>query len=723
MIAGGAVLVVLVVCGFYIRGLLRVNRTLGKIEKIASNLAQSTTGFTFSKSEGGRTLFTIHAAQARQYKDDGRATLHDVSIIVYGRDARRFDQIYGTDFEYDQRTGEVVAKGEVHIDLESDSSGILRPDQAPPQEMKNPIHLKTSGLTFNQKTGFAETRERIEFRIPEAVGSAVGATYDSKSNILVLKSAVRLTTTEKQKAVITAQSATFTKDPRRADLLGCRVEQELRAMQAEKVTLLLREDNTLDRVLASGNVHIEDTSPRGFDVKAPQGEMVMGPRQQMKNGVLSGGVAFENRGPSPGKGTAGRLLFDFGRKNELVKARAEDSVAFSQNTSSSSIGLKSDALDLLVAAGGRKLDKAVTSGAAQIIRTEGATRYTITAGVFQGKFNAANRLAGVTGTSNAQVVATTPGQPDRVSTSRDLVASFDAKGAISLVEQRGDFQYREGQRTATAEAARLVPADDIITLTGSPRVVDSGVTLTALGIQLNRKANTAFAQGQVKTTFSELKQQPGGVLSSADPIHVTGSSMVASRNTESAKFTNARLWQGKNIVEAPVINFDRAHRNLQAQGSAAGRVSAVFVQTRKETDSAPINVLADRLSYLDAERKATFSGNVLARTADMITSAESIQLLLLPGGGPGSNQLDKMIAQGDVRVQQPNRKASGDQVVYTAQEGKFVMTGTNTSRPTIYDAEKGRVTGDSLTFYIHDDRVLVDSHTIIQTHIPDTSKK
>ena len=723
MIAGGAVLVVLVVCGFYIRGLLRVNRTLGKIEKIASNLAQSTTGFTFSKSEGGRTLFTIHAAQARQYKDDGRATLHDVSIIVYGRDARRFDQIYGTDFEYDQRTGEVVAKGEVHIDLESDSSGILRPDQAPPQEMKNPIHLKTSGLTFNQKTGFAETRERIEFRIPEAVGSAVGATYDSKSNILVLKSAVRLTTTEKQKAVITAQSATFTKDPRRADLLGCRVEQELRAMQAEKVTLLLREDNTLDRVLASGNVHIEDTSPRGFDVKAPQGEMVMGPRQQMKNGVLSGGVAFENRGPSPGKGTAGRLLFDFGRKNELVKARAEDSVAFSQNTSSNSIGLKSDALDLLVAAGGRKLDKAVTSGAAQIIRTEGATRYTITAWVFQGKFNAANRLAGVTGTSNAQVVATTPGQPDRVSTSRDLVASFDAKGAISLVEQRGDFQYREGQRTATAEAARLVPADDIITLTGSPRVVDSGVTLTALGIQLNRKANTAFAQGQVKTTFSELKQQPGGVLSSADPIHVTGSSMVASRNTESAKFTNARLWQGKNIVEAPVINFDRAHRNLQAQGSAAGRVSAVFVQTRKETDSAPINVLADRLSYLDAERKATFSGNVLARTSDMNTSAESIQLLLLPGGGPGSNQLDKMIAQGDVRVQQPNRKASGDQVVYTAQEGKFVMTGTNTSRPTIYDAEKGRVTGDSLTFYIHDDRVLVDSHTIIQTHIPDTSKK
>jgi lipopolysaccharide export system protein LptA len=138
-------------------------------------------------------------------------------------------------------------------------------------------------------------------------------------------------------------------------------------------------------------------------------------------------------------------------------------------------------------------------------------------------------------------------------------------------------------------------------------------------------------------------------------------------------------------------------------------------------------VLADRLAYVDAERKATFSGNVLARSADMTTSAESIQLLLLPAGGPGSNQLDKMIAQGDVRVQQPNRKASGNQLAYTAQEGKLVMTGTKASRPSIFDAEKGQITGDSLTFYIHDDRVLVDSqessHTTIQTHIPDASKK
>ena len=726
--AGGAVLVVLVVCGFYLRGIVKVRRQLGRLpEKIASNLAQSTTGFTFSKSEGGRTLFTIHAAQAKQFKDDGRAELHDVSIVVYGREASRFDQIYGTDFEYDQRTGEVVARGEVHIDLESDSSGALRPDQAPPQEMKNPIHLNTSGLSFNQKTGFAQTRERIEFRIPEAVGSAVGATYDSKSNVLTLRSAVQVSTTGKQKAVITAQRATFMKEPRRAELQAGRVEQGTRAIEADRITLMLREDNTVERISGAGHVRFEENGPKSLVAEAPQAELLMGPAQQLKNGSLSGGVTFESRGKAPGKGAAERVLFDFGARNELAKVRAEGSVAFSQGDAASTAGLKADAIDLLVS-GGRRLERATTSGAAQIERTEGTTHYVITAGSFQGRFSADNRVAGVIGTGETRVVASTPGQPDRITTSRELIANFDNQGAISQLEQHGDFRYQEGQRAATAEHARFSPAEDNITLIGSPRVVDSGVTLTAQSIQLNRKAGTAFAQGQVKATFSDLKHQAnGGMLSSADPIHMTGATMLASRHSESARFTNARLWQGKNIIDAPSITFDRARRDLLAQGTAAGRVSAVLVQTGKDAESIPIRVLADRLSYVDAERRAVFSGKVEARSADMTTFADNVQLFLLPPGAQGGNQLDRMIAQGDVRMQQPTRKASGNRLLYSAQEGKLVMTGTKTNRPTILDAEKGQVTGDSLTFYIHDDRVLIDSKesspTVIQTRIPDAGKK
>ena len=69
LFAGGAVLVVLIVAAFYLRGLLKVKRELGNIPKnISSEIAQSTKGFTFSKSEGGRTLFTIHASHAEQFQ-------------------------------------------------------------------------------------------------------------------------------------------------------------------------------------------------------------------------------------------------------------------------------------------------------------------------------------------------------------------------------------------------------------------------------------------------------------------------------------------------------------------------------------------------------------------------------------------------------------------------------------------------------------------------------
>src|SRR5690242_19888014 len=112
LFAVGAVLVLLIVAGFYLRGILKVHRELSSIsKKIPSNVSQSTRGFTFSKSEGGRTLFTIHASQAEQFKEGGRAELHDVNIVVYGRQSNRFDQIYGSDFQYDPSTGEIVANG------------------------------------------------------------------------------------------------------------------------------------------------------------------------------------------------------------------------------------------------------------------------------------------------------------------------------------------------------------------------------------------------------------------------------------------------------------------------------------------------------------------------------------------------------------------------------------------------------------------------------------
>jgi lipopolysaccharide export system protein LptA len=70
-----------------------------------------------------------------------------------------------------------------------------------------------------------------------------------------------------------------------------------------------------------------------------------------------------------------------------------------------------------------------------------------------------------------------------------------------------------------------------------------------------------------------------------------------------------------------------------------------------------------------------------------------------------SGQLDRMVAQGNVRIVQTKRRAEGHTLVYTAAEDKFVLTG---GPPSIFDAERGKITGVSLTFFRADDRVLVE---------------
>jgi lipopolysaccharide export system protein LptA len=214
LFAGGAVLVFVVALGFYLRGFVKPQETIPDTPKnIPSGVERSATGFNLSKSEGGKTLFTIHAASVQQYKEGGRAVLHDVSITVFGRNQDRSDQIYGADFAYDPAAKIVSAEGEVRIDLEAVSAMAANPANGPAAETKNLIHVKTSALTFNENTGIAQTKAAIEFRVPEGNGSAVGATYDSHGGVLTLKSAVRLTSTGLRKATITGQNATITKNP------------------------------------------------------------------------------------------------------------------------------------------------------------------------------------------------------------------------------------------------------------------------------------------------------------------------------------------------------------------------------------------------------------------------------------------------------------------------------------------------------------------------------
>src|SRR5579864_8973860 len=753
-VAAVLVFVCVVVAGTYFYARHRVENALKEVPgKIGIQIQQSANGFTISKSEQGRTLFKVQASKAVQFKGGGRAELHDVTITIYGADSSRFDQVYGKEFEYDQQTGDITSHGEVSIDLQSNPRGLTSQDQAAPKELKDPIHLRTTNLVFNQKTGDGWTEALIEFSVPQAHGSAVGARYTAKDERLTLESQVRIVVNGATPSTIIAQQAVLEKNPREIVLRYAHAESPQQRAEAEEAILFLREDDTLDHALAKGNVRIESavhraSAPTWSRVSAEELVVRMNEGNSVKDAVLYGAVRFNSEGTQPAEASAGRVLLTFGPENTLTKAHAEQQVKLSQHQKPGSkqgqdVDVSAPAMDFFVA-DSRRLTRAETIGPPEISllpadAKQGATR--VTAYKFIARFDSLGQLSQVHGEANARVVTTAPPQtnppqPDRVSTSDSIDAYFHSGTGIETLVQAGHFIYSSGTQKAFADRARYTPADQILVLNGSPRVLDAGMETTARTVRLNRSTGDGFAEGDVKTSYSDLKAQPNGaLLASSDPVHVTARSMTAHGNPGAAVYSgNARLWQDANVVAAPSIQFEKEQRTIIADANSSQKVSTVLVGTDKSGKATPVTVVASHLVYRDSERKAHFEGGVTVSSADLTVTSQQMDVFLVPalGGSDHSTtgetpvappsqapaKLEKIIAFGKVVMTEPNRHGTGDKLVYTASDDKFVLTG---GPPSIFDAEHGKITGVSLTLYRRSDRFVVEgdssSPAVTQTRV------
>jgi lipopolysaccharide export system protein LptA len=833
----GAILMVATVAGMYFYARLSLRRAVREVPaKLGLDIQQTADGFSISKSVDGRTQFTVSASKAVQFKEGSRADLHNVKIIIYGKDASRFDQITGDDFEYDPTSGNVNAKGTVLIDLEANPEGIRHSDQSPPEQRKEPIHLETNGLIFNKNTGDASASGKVVFRTPQASGSAVGVDYVAKTGTMNLLSAVVVTVNRPQPVHLTADRGVITKLPHQVFLTTVHMARDQQEAWSDQATFFLRENNTVDHILAEGDVRSEirggsssksktsnlnssTTSSSETHERSDRAELFLtGSRNLLTLAILTGNVHLTNQaaqnqqpqnqgaqdqspqnqgprsqGPQPAEATAGRVTLHFAGEQILKTVHAEDGVRLSQNNSQSAtllaaaspsqakggassqdrsqdIEMTAPVMDFIVT-DGRLLQRADTSGPPRIVITQpGANQKTVvTAAKFTATFTAKNRISTLHGEPDAKIVSgvldvskadsktgvskagsskagAAAGQTDRVqteqiSTSQMLDVAFLPEGGVRSITQTGSLTYVDGTQKAWAQRGEYTTADQLVVLTGSPRVVDGGMTTTAQKIRMNRATGDALAEGNVKSTYSDLKAQPdGAMLASSDPIHVTSRSMTANRSTSIAVYTgDARLWQDANIVEAPTLQFDRDHRSLFAQGLGQGEisvgtgqslpptrtapalaldqpVSTVLVQVDKTGKVTPVHITSARLNYADAERRVFLDGGVTAKEEDATMTAQQMTVFLLPrsqsktGTNPAMpGQVDRIIAEDRVVMTQPTRHAAGDRLLYTSVDDRYVLTGGPLSGPpSIFDAERGKTTGDSLTFYRHDDRVLVE---------------
>jgi len=189
--------------------------------------------------------------------------------------------------------------------------------------------------------------------------------------------------------------------------------------------------------------------------------------------------------------------------------------------------------------------------------------------------------------------------------------------------------------------------------------------------------------------------------------------MVAKKSSQVVHYEgHVRAWHGSDVVESSALDVNRSERqvssgfevltsHLQQASPASGPAPAA--STRQVAK--PVTIRADRLEYLDEGRKASYRGKVRMQTESTILEADRLDVYFSQDSPEEEAEIERAFADGHVKVDQPARHATGEHAEYFAGPGKIVLTG---GPPTVDDAEKGSTTGQRLTFFIHDDRLLVD---------------
>jgi outer membrane protein assembly factor BamD len=112
----------------------------------------------------------------------------------------------------------------------------------------------------------------------------------------------------------------------------------------------------------------------------------------------------------------------------------------------------------------------------------------------------------------------------------------------------------------------------------------------------------------------------------------------------------------------------------------------------------PIDITSDRVETYSKENLIVFKGNVMARQKDIVIYSDSLEAMVIEGG----KGIERVVAGGNVKIQQGIRVANCQKAVFYNIDQKMVLTGD----PKVWEGEN-MVSGDEIVFYIEQNRIEV----------------
>jgi LPS export ABC transporter protein LptC len=679
---------------------------------VPANVQQQSSQFSYSKVIGNRTLFTVHASQATEYKGQNRSALQEVLITIYGRNGDRNDTIAAHQCSYIPATGEIQCQGEVQIDLKNVPANGIAGDRG--------MHLETGDISFDPASEKVSTPNDITLELSGGRGQATGVSYDTKNEVVKFESNVRLQLGRTggwlaTSVFLTGSSLEYRRSTGLMRLSGPATAQE-GGVKVSTGTLEVQLDSQMlaKRLVASQGVKITDAPARGpVSLEAQNVQVIPSPESTIQRIIADGNVHAEQ------KTKAGEELFSaehaelttLNRNGRYEPHELQAGGNIQAETQEAGVTRHLETTSLRVefapmedGSSARILDaNAQTPGEITVLQPGGTDR--IRAGRFSAEFNSQGQLAKLIGAEGVETSRQAGTKSGQVTSAQNLTAVFSSAKDWATIDETGRVKFQQGDQTAMADRAELTRATNEIVLDGNATIRNSASNTSAAHIEMNQATGEMHATGSVVSTyFGILGTRP--VALGAGAAHISADRLDASNSTGSEIYSgHARLWQNDAVLNSDTIEIWPTQKKLQADGDVHAVIPEASSDLRKNKTPVLWQVHAPRLDYWSDAGRIDLTGGVQAQSTIGTVSGEAVEFLIAPDSR-NQQRLQRATADGNVRIQANGRVGTAERGEYTFADGRFVLSG---GKPTLSDALGNTTTGRELTFFLTNDTILVDS--------------
>jgi len=144
--------------------------------------------------------------------------------------------------------------------------------------------------------------------------------------------------------------------------------------------------------------------------------------------------------------------------------------------------------------------------------------------------------------------------------------------------------------------------------------------------------------------------------------------------------------------------------SAEAQGKKdVGKSGEKGLQTDRNfgftASRAPIDITSDTVEADQKTNTVTFKGNVIAKQEDTTLYANTLTILY----DPNTKKLKEIVAVGNVKVVQLDRRATGQKATFDQDKNKVVLDGEAVVRE-----GTNVIRGERITFYVDEERSVVE---------------